>query len=393
MGIRDFFFKAVDIPAQQELNAAYFDNLPLSSPFADNSHLETITFANLFGLTPETLPVNRSSAMQIASVAKGRNLICTSVARMPLQAITNGSPATHTSEFLNQLERGVPNFITLSWTVDSMLFHGRSFWVVTERAQDGSPAHVRFVPESKLETKDGVLVKAFDKAVSPADVIRFDANNEGFLAYGAGVIREAHEIEAAAREAGASPVPSVVLKGQTDLATEDVQSMLAQWSANRRKRGGSVSYVNSSVDVESMGQHAENLLIDARNVASLQVARALGLPSWAVDASAQGQSLNYQNQSSRNRELIDALTGFMLSIEQTLSLFMPADTEIKFDTTELLKGDTKERYDAYAVAINAGILTADEARSYENLPPLPEEQAPMAPVVPEEPVANPEESE
>lgn len=393
MGIRDIFFKAVDIPAQQEVNAAYIDSYPLASPFADSSHLETLTFANVFGITPEALPVNRASAMQIASVAKGRNLICTSVARMPLQAITNGDPVTNTPELLSQLELGVPNFITLSWTVDSMLFHGRAFWVVTERAQDGSPKHIRFVPESKLETKEGILVKAFGKAVAAADVIRFDANNEGFLSYGAAVIRESHEIEAAAREAGASPVPSIVLKGKTDLAAEDVQGMLSQWSANRRKRGGSVSYVNESVDVESMGQHSENLLIDARNVASLQVARALGLPSWAVDASAAGQSLNYQNQSSRNRELIDALTGFMLSIEQTLSLFMPAGTEIKFDTTELLKGDTKERYDAYAVAINSGVLTANEARSYENLPPLEEKQAPLAPVVPEEPVANPEESE
>lgn len=384
MGFFDLFFKADAITAQADLNAAYIDSLPLESPWADNSHLETLTLANLYGITPDNLPVNRTSAMSIASVAKGRNLICTSIARMPLQAVRSGSPVADQPTLLKQLEVGVPNFITLSWTVDSMLFHGRAFWLITEKTFDGRPAHIRFIPESQVETKDGLLVKAFGKSVSPTDYIRLDSNNEGFLNYGAGVIREAQEIELAAREAGASPVPSIVLKQKegSDLSSETIKEMLAGWTAARRKRGGSVGYANKAIDVESMGQHSENLLIDARNVASLQVARALSLPAWAVDASVAGASLNYSNVSSRNRETIDALTAYMVSIEQTLSLYLPSGTEVKFDTTEMLKADTKDRYDAYAVAISAGVLTVNEARSYENLEPLPDAptESPVAPL-------------
>ncbi len=339
--------------------------------------------ASLYGLTPDTLPVNRTSAMQIASIAKGRNLIVTSIARMPLKATRNGTQATNQPTLLTQLEVGTPNFITLSWTVDSMLFHGRAFWLITGKTFDGRPLHIKYVPESQVETKDGQLVKAFGKTVSRADFIRLDANNEGFLAYGSGVIREAQEIELAAREAGASPVPSIVLKQSegNPLTQEEISSLVAQWAAARRKRGGSVAYANKSIDVESLGQHAENLLIEGRNYAALQVARALGLPAWAVDATVAGASLNYSNQASRNRELIDALTGFMTSIEQTLSLFLPSGTEVKFDTAELLKGDTKERYDAYAIGLAAGFLTKDEVRARENLDPLPveEQEAPEIP--------------
>lgn len=386
----DFLFGAGEnLSSQQQIHAAAIDSYPLESPWADNSHLETLTIASLYGMTPESLPVNRSSAMSIASVAKGRNLIATSIARMPLQAIRGGTPVSAQPAFLNQLEVGVPNFITVSWIVDHLLFFGRSYLLITEKTFDGRPLHVKFVPEWESETKDGQLVRAFGKPVAFNSYIRIDANNEGLLAYGAGVIREAQEIELAAREAGASPVPSIVLKqieGQ-DLPREQVAEMIAAWSAQRRKRGGSVAFANKGVDVESMGQHAENLLIDARNYAALQVARALGLPAWALDATVQGASLNYSNQASRNRELIDSLTGFMSSIEGALSLFLPNGQTVKFDTTELLREDTKGRYENYAIAIGAGFLTKDEVRAYENLEPLPDEPTES----PVEPLPTPEE--
>lgn len=385
MAWSDFFLRGANIAAQQELNAAYIDSLPLESPWADNSHLETLTLANLYGITPDSLPVNRTSAMSIASVAKGRNLIATSVARMPLRSVRSGSPVADQPALLKQLEVGRTNFEVLSWTIDSMLFYGRAFWLITEKTFDGRPQHIQYVPESEVETKDGNLVKAFGRPVSAADYIRLPANNEGLLAFGAGVIREALEIEQAAREAGASPVPHIVLKQKegNDLSQEDITGLLARWTASRRKKGGSVGYVNKAMDVEALGQHSENLLIDARNVAALQVARSLNLPAWAVDATVAGASLNYSNQASRNRELLDALTSFIVSIEQTLSLYLPNGTEVKFDTSELLKEDTKGRYENYATAIGSGLLTVNEARALENLEPLPEKQE--APVVPVEP--------
>jgi hypothetical protein len=258
-----------------------------------------------------------------------------------------------------------------------MLFYGRAFWLITEKTFDGRPLHIRYVPEAHVETKDGLLVKAFGKPVAANDFIRLDANNEGLLNYGAGVIREALEIESAAREAGASPVPHIVLKQKegNDLGQEEITGLLARWTAARRKKGGSVGFVNKAMDVESLGQHSENLLIDARNVAALQVARALGLPAWAVDATVQGASLNYSNQASRNRELLDALTAFIVSIEQTLSMFLPTGTDVKFDTAELLREDTKGRYENYEVAIRSGLLTVNEARALENLEPISEDVA------------------
>ncbi len=262
------FFKSGDLAAKQALQASYMEALPLESPWADDSHLETLTLASLYGLTPDNLPVTRSNAMQIACVAKGRNLISTSVARMPLQAISKGQPIANQPAFLKQLEPGVTNFQTLSWITDHLIFHARAFLLITSKTSDGKPSTLRFVPEWHAETKDGALVKAFDKPVKPGEYIRIDANHEGLLNYGSGVLREAQEIEQAAREAGANPVPSLLLqqKEGTELNKTQISEMLASWTASRKKKGGSVAYANKAIDVQSLGKHAEDLLIDARNL-------------------------------------------------------------------------------------------------------------------------------
>lgn len=376
MGFLEFLFKGGELPAQQQLTASYIDSVPVESPWADSSHLDQFTLQSLYGLTPDRLIINRSTAMSVAAIAKGRNLICSSIARMPLVAMRSGQAINTQPTLLTQLQEGVPNFITLTWVIDSLIFHGRAFLLITARDATGKPSSLRWVPEADAETKNGVLVRAFDQDVNPGSSIRIDSGSEGFLTYGADVIRECKEIEQAAREAGANPVPSVVLaqKDGTELSEDEISSLLAGWRAARSKRGGSVGFTSPEIEAKQLGQHAENLLISGRNQAVLQVARALGLPAFELLANVEGTSLSYNNQADRNRQILDALTSYIVTIEQTLSLYLPAGQYVKFDTSELLKPDTAERYDYYKTAADAGFLTVNEIRERESLPPLTNEQ-------------------
>lgn len=384
----DFIFKADKVLDQADLTASYLDNIPLSSPWADNSHLERVTFETLYGLPNSTLVVNRDVAMSIAAVAKARNLIATSIASMPLYAQKNGHTLETQPALLTQLSKNTTNFNVISWTVDGLIFYGRAFWRIDEKTLDGRPRYITFVPEWKAEVNDeGQLVKAFGKDISEGQYIRIDSNNEGFLNYGREVIRTAKQFEIAAAEAGENPIPALALvqkPGTQDLDQEEITTLLAGWRSARRKRGGSIAYLNSSVDVKDLGQNSENLLIDGLNYNVLQIARALGLPAHALDATVNGSSLSYSNQGSRNRELIQAFSGFMTAIESTLSMYFPAGQNIRFDSAELLRADNKERFDAYSVAINAGFLTKDEVRAQEGLDPLPRELSQINPEQKEE---------
>lgn len=385
MGLFGSLFGAVDIPARQELAASYFDEAALGSPWADSSALERLTFESLYGLPSVDVPINRKTAMSIPAVAKGRNLIANTIARMPLVAEKNQRPLANQPSFLIQLQNGVPNFQTVSWIVDSLIFHGRSFLLVEERQANGLPKSLRLVPEWKAEVNDnGELVRAFDKPVARGSYIRIDGPNEGLLNHSGELIRDVKELERTAAEVGASPVPSVILKqqaGTSPLTADEKAELLATWSGNRRKRFGSTAFLNPAIDAEVVGAPAENLLIEGRNYAALQVGRAMGIPGYFLDASVAGASLTYSNTSGKNRELIEAISPYMVSIEQTLSLYLPSGTVVEFDTSALLRGDTKERYETYTAAIAAGFLTVNEVRALENLEPL-EEPAPEAPTTP-----------
>ena len=349
----------------------------VESPWADNSHLETITLADLYGIAPDQLPVNRNSAMSIPSMVKGRNLICSSIARLPLVARKDSILLSSQPVLLQQLQAGVPNITTLAWAVDAMIFYGRAWFIIEARLTNGQPSKLRWVPENKADVENGRLVKAFDHPVKPSDSIRIDAIHEGILSFGKNAIREATLIEKLAAEVGSNPIPHTVLKQKegADLTKSERDELLAHWRSSRAKQGGSVAFLNKAIEAEFQGQPAENLLIDGRNQSALQMARLLSLPAWAVDANVQGQSLSYSNQSSRNRELLDAINPYIESIEQTLSMWFPYGTKIEFDTKELLQDDTKTQYEYLGNAIQSGLLTETEARASINLEPKSEKDS------------------
>ncbi|NUL43734.1 phage portal protein [Cellulosimicrobium funkei] len=332
-----------------------------------------MTFQSLYGTPGEDTPVNRDTALSIAAMEKGRNLITSLIGGMPLVAMKSGKPLELQPSLLTQLSPGTANYHTLVWIVDGMIFHGVSYLLITSRTADGKPASVQVVPHGEAETKDGVLIRAFGKPVRAQDSIRVDAHHEGVLKRKS-TIRTALEIERASAEVGVNPVPQIVLnqiEGR-DLRDDEIDGLLTRWRANRRKRGGSVGYLTKGIKAEALGQSAENLLINGLNWQVLQVARLLGLPAHILDGSVQGASLNYTNAASRNQELLAAVDPYIKAIEATFSLFMPHGTVVRFDRTELIRPDTKQRYDEYEVGLRAGFLTVSEVREREGLSPLPE---------------------
>lgn len=343
----------------------------LASPWSDSGNLEKATLAHLYADTAmgNHSPVVRSDAMSLAAVAKARNIITGTISRFPMVIMQGTTPHDNPAAWAEQPEPARSRSQTILWTVDSLIFYGRAFWLITDRYADGAPRRFAMVPEHKATVdENGNLIAAFDLPVTGNQYIRFDAPHEGVLNFGSRILRKALDTERAAENAAANPVPSIELHqvDGDDLTVEEVQELLAQWRTSRSARGGGVGFTNRTLEVKTHGQPAEQLLIDAQNQAAIGIARMMGLPAWAVDAVVAGSSLNYSNNSARARELIDfGLYPYMSAITDRLSMddVLRHGTWVRFEESEFISPSLKERLEAYKIAIEAGIYTAEEARN------------------------------
>lgn len=345
----------------------------IESPWADTSTLEKATFDHLLDMQ-ENLPVTRNRAMKLPVIAKARRIIATNIGKLPLTvAGSDGLPLPHQPLITTQPEPGLSRVTTLTWTADALMFYPFAFWLITSRDYQGFPKSVRWVPNDRAEVNDsGQLVRAFGERVAANDSIRFDSPDHGLLTDASDVIRRAIRLNAAASNAEDNPVPAVDLHNEgDDMTDEEIDTMIARWQ--RARRGSGVGYSSRSLTVNTLSSPPENLLIAGRREIILELARAAGVPAWAVDAPIEGSSMSYQNRASRNRELIDnSLSPYMEVITGRLSMndVTPRGQTVEFLTDPMTRPEAKERYEAYKIAIDAGLMTKDEARAKEDLPPL-----------------------
>lgn len=346
------------------------------TPFdSDRSHFYAATFANLFDL--DYIPVTRVTAMNIGVISKSRHMLTTPIGSMPIVHMNGRDVAQQTSLVCKQPEQGRSRSTSLIWWTDAMFFYGRVWLKVVGRGGPGGrPDRFQWVPEwfAKVD-ETGALVEAFGVPIAGSDVIRIDGPHEGILNFAAGSIRERLAINLASANASANPVPSINLhqKGGTPMTQDQINDMLAQWTAARAKRGGGVGYTNETIEAIAMGLQPEQLLIDEKKASDLNLVRECGMPAWAVDATVEGSNLTYSNSPSRARELVDfSLQGYMTAIADRLSMddILPPGEWCRIDASGLTRGDFLTRMQGYKAAQDAGVYTAEQCAQIEAGVPL-----------------------
>jgi hypothetical protein len=196
--------------------------------------------------------------------------------------------------------------------------------------------------------------------------IRWDGLG-GLAAAGGVVVELALALLTAAMTYANDPQPqqTLVNESPTMLTDDEIDDLLDGWTTARRTRGTAFL---QNVKLESNGWSAKELqLVEAREHAALEIARALALPAWAVDASS-GASLTYATVVDNRRELVEALRLWVAPLEQALTLHaLPRGIEARFDVTSYLRDDAPTRMATWEAGIRSGVLTVDEARAAEPL--------------------------
>ena len=305
----------------------------ITSPWAQ-VELTRIVWADLLG--DENLPVTRAQAMGVPPIARGRHILTATIADAPLVTRRGDAPGTP-APWLQSTGTVTSPQHRMAWTVDDLIFHGWSLWVV-QRDQGGITDAMR-CPWEWWSFNDRGAVE-IDGAEVPADsVLLIPGFHEGILNSSPRTIRGARELENQWSERAANPIPAAELHQTTPdkLTPTEVQDLLDGWSKALRSNGSTVGYTPQSLELRTHGEASADLLVEGRNAAAIDAARVLGLPASLIDASNVNSTLTYETAQGRNGELRDySLKLYTVPIAARLSLddVCPPGERVAFDLSE-----------------------------------------------------------
>jgi len=328
-------------------------------------------------------PMDRSLAMQVPAVARCRNLIAGVISYLPLELYNKttgeelGSPV-----WLEQPDIRQPRSVTLSATVDSLIFYGVAYWRVTEvYASDFRPARFEWVANTRVNAQlnakgTQVLYYTIDgekiPESGPGSIVTFQGLIQGVLQTAGRTIQSALDIERASAVALATPMATTVLKNTgADLPEDHIQGLLATWKAARASR--STAYLTSTLSVENIGFSPKDMAYaDASQYLSTQVARAMNIPAYMISADM-NNSLTYQNIIDGRREFVSySLQPYVCAIEDRLSMddITARGNIVKFNIEEsFLRADTMQRLLAIEKMLSLGLIDVDQAKEMEDMSP------------------------
>jgi hypothetical protein len=312
----------------------------IASPWS-TGQLATIVWGDLFGV--EAMPVTRAEAMAVPALARARHLLTTTIARLPLHAYRDAELVDPQPTWTYRTDGPVSPFHRMLWTVDDLIFTGWSLWAV-DRDADGHVITADRVPADVWEldaTSAPAVVTVNGREVTADSAVLIPGPHEGVLCFGGRTIRSATSQENAYAIAARTPVPAIELHQTTDVALDDatIAGLVEAWAAARRGESGGVAYTNSAVEVREHGSAPEQLLIEGRNAAAVDIARDVGIPAAMVDATTAGASLTYETTAGRNQEFLDyGLAGYMTAVSARLSQddVLPRGQRVAFDLEDLI---------------------------------------------------------
>ena len=162
-------------------------------------------------------------------------------------------------------------------------------------------------------------------------------------------------------------VPTGVLKTNQPLNKDDAEAITASWHNKQQNR--QIAVLGQGFDYQQVAlSPREAMFTESQAQAVQMVARLFGIPPRLLLTTIAGSSDTYTNVQDENQIFYrHTLMAYTDAITDALSNSLPRGTRVEFDFEHLFKADVAARFDYYKVAIDAGILTAEEIRKKEGL--------------------------
>jgi len=328
--------------------------------------------------------IDRNFALQVSSVARCRNLLAGVISSIDLSLYKKstgeklGSPV-----WLEQPDQRQPRSVTISATVDSLIFYSVAYWRTTSLyADDGRPSGFEWVANNRVTyttNKYGTEVQDYfvDGQLVPmsgiGSLVTFQSLLPGVLQSASTTIKAAYDIQRAAAVSAATPMATTILKNNgADLPETQIQGILAGWNSARRNR--STAYLTSTLTAENIGFSPKDMMYnEASQYLATEIARAMNVPAYMISADM-NNSMTYQNILDGRKEFVAySLQPYISAIEDRLSMndITNSQNQVRFAVSDtFLRADDQARLDVIEKMLNLNLIDIDQARSMEELTPL-----------------------
>ena len=324
--------------------------------------------------------LSRHDAMSVPSVARARNLICGTVASIPLEYYKTSTGEVITPpRWIKQLSKSQPSFVTLTWIVDSLLFYGVAYLLVTERyAEDGRPSAMEWVANTRVTfTTDlnGMFVTQYYVDAAPVDmndIITIQGFDEGVLERGSRTIQAAIDVDRAAALNSAQPQAAGFIKNSgADLPPNEVQGLLAAWK--RSRQNNSTAYLTSTLDYQPVSFSPKDMMYnEAVQNLSTQIARTMNVPAYYLSAD-QNTTMTYANvQDERKQFYALSIEPYVQAVQARLSMddISTSGHEVRFAVFDsFLKSDPLVELQVIEKLLTLGLISTEQAMEMTDLTP------------------------
>ncbi len=328
--------------------------------------------------------IDRNFALQVASVSRCRNLIAGVISSIDLALYKKstgeklGSPV-----WLEQPDIRQPRSVTISATVDSLIFYSVAYWRVTSLyADDGRPSGFEWVANNRVtyttnqygtEIKDYFVDGNLVPMAGIGSLVTFQSLIPGVLQTAGTTIKAAWDIQRASAVSAATPMATTILRNNgADLPEAQVQGILAGWNSARKNR--STAYLTSTLTAENIGFSPKDMMYtEASQYLSTEICRAMNVPAYLLSADM-NNSMTYQNILDGRKEFFAySLAPYVNAIEARLSMndITNASNQVRFAVDDtFLRVDAKDRLDIIEKMLNLDLIDVNQARQMEQLTPL-----------------------
>jgi HK97 family phage portal protein len=336
-----------------------------------------LTYGNYFPVM-----VTRAQALQVPSIKRCRDLICGTIASIPLEYYKKSTGEMISSpRWVEQPSKSQPRFETMYFTLDSLLMYGVSYWQITETyLEDNRMANAQWVANNRVtfntdSVNNFVTQYYLDGKPMPmsgvGSLITFQ-KDEGILAVGGSTIKAALDAQKAASVALETPSATGFLKNSgADLPPAEVSGLLAAWKRARQNNG--TAYLTSTLDYQTTGFSPKDMgYTDAIQNLATECARLCSVDPYYVSASM-NTTMTYANVQDERKQMVAlTLQPYVSAIESRLSMddVSTAGHYVKFSLDDsFLRTEPMERLLVLEKMLALGLITTEQAMEMEDLSP------------------------